>query len=115
MIVDLSDKVAIVTGAGQGIGEGIARVFAKAGAKVVIATRSRANGQSVAHSVVKDGGVAWLNQTDVGRHSEVKRVVAQTVEHFGRLAIAVHNAAAYPIWSIAQLSDANLDLTLSPR
>jgi len=69
MIVDLSDKVAIVTGAGQGIGEGIARVFAKAGAKIVIATRSRANGQSVADSIVKGGGVAWLNQTDVGRHA----------------------------------------------
>src|SRR6202166_2615697 len=113
MIVDLSDKVAIVTGAGQGIGEGIARVFAKAGAKIVIATRSRANGQSVADSIVKDGGVARLNQTDVGRHSEVKRVVAQTMEHFGRLDIVVHNAAVYPILSIEELSDENLDLTLS--
>src|SRR5882672_10276185 len=94
MIVDLSDKVAIVTGAGQGIGEGIARVFAKAGAKIVIATRSRANGQSVADSIVKSGGVAWLNQTDVGRHAEVKRVVAETVERFGRLDIVVHNAAS---------------------
>src|SRR5712664_762492 len=113
MIVDLSDKVAIVTGAGQGIGEGIARVFAKAGAKIVIATRSRANGQSVADSIVKGGGVAWLNQTDVGRHAEVKRVVAETVERFGRLDIVVHNAAVYPVLPIEQLSDADLDLTLS--
>ena len=113
MIVDLSGKVAIVTGAGQGIGEGIARVFAKAGAKVVIATRSEANGQTVADSIVKDGGVAWLNQTDVGRRSEVKRVVAQTVERFGRLDIVVHNAAVYPVLSIEQLSDEDLDLTLS--
>ena len=43
MNVDLSNKVAIVTGAGQGIGEGIARVFAKSGAKVVLATRSQGN------------------------------------------------------------------------
>ena len=113
MIVDLSDKVAIVTGAGQGIGEGIARVFAKAGAKIVIATRSRANGQSVADSIVKSGGVAWLNQTDVGRHAEVKRVVAETVERFGRLDIVVHNAGVYPVLPIEQLSDADLDLTLS--
>ncbi len=113
MIVDLSGKVAIVTGAGQGIGEGIARVFAKAGAKVVIATRSEANGRSVADSIVKDGGIAWLKQTDVGRRSEVKRVVAQTVERFGRLDIVVHNAAVYPVIPIERLSDEDLDLTLA--
>jgi 3-oxoacyl-[acyl-carrier protein] reductase len=113
MIVDLSEKVAIVTGAGQGIGEGIARAFAKAGAKVVLATRSKRNGQAVADSIVKDGGVAWLNQTDVGRRAEVKRVVAETVERFGRLDIVVHNAAVYPVLPIEQLSDEDLDLTLS--
>src|SRR5450755_2230890 len=113
MIVDLSDKVAIVSGAGQGIGEGIARAFAKAGAKIVIATRSKGNGQGVADSIVSGGGVAWLNQTDVGRRSEVKRVVAATVERFGRLDIVVHNAAVYPVIAIEQLSDEDLDLTLS--
>src|SRR6202021_3988265 len=97
MIVDRSGKVAIVTGSGQGIGEGIARAFAGAGAKVVRATRSEANGRSVADSIVKGGGVAWLNQTDVGRRSEVKRVVAQTVERFGRLDIVIHNPAVYPV------------------
>ncbi len=113
MIVDLSGKVVIVTGSGQGIGEGIARVFAKSGAKIVIATRSSANGQSVADAIVNDGGAAWLNQTDVGRRSEVKRVVAQTVEHFGRLDIVVHNAAVYPVIPIEQLSDDDLERTLS--
>ena len=113
MIVDLSEKVAIVTGSGQGIGEGIARVFAKAGAKVVIATRSEANGRMVTDSIVKAGGVAWLNQTDIGRRSEVKRVVAQTVERFGRLDIVVHNAAVYPVIAIEQLSDEDLDRTLA--
>src|SRR5882672_11918082 len=113
MIVDLSDKVAIVTGAGQGIGEGIARVFAKAGAKIVIATRSRANGQSVADSIVASGGVASLLQTDVGQHEQVKRAVEHAVSTYGRLDIVVHNAAVYPVLPIEQLSDADLDLTLS--
>src|ERR1700733_12593836 len=113
MIIDLSGKVAIVTGAGQGIGEGIARAFAKAAAKVVLATRSKRNGQAVADSIVKDGGVAWLNQTDVGRRAEVKRVVAETVERFGRLDIVVHNAAVYPVIAIEQLSDEDLDRTLA--
>jgi 3-oxoacyl-[acyl-carrier protein] reductase len=113
MKVDLSGKVVIVTGGGQGIGEGIVRVFAGAGAKVVIATRSEANGRAVADSVVKGGGVAWLNRTDVGRRSEVQRVVAETVQRFGRLDIVVHNAAVYPVIPIEQLSDEDLDLTLS--
>jgi 3-oxoacyl-[acyl-carrier protein] reductase len=113
VIVDLSEKVAIVTGSGQGIGEGIARLFAKAGAKVVIATRSEANGRTVADSIVETGGVAWLNQTDIGRRSEVKRVVAQTVERFGRLDIVVHNAAVYPVIAIERLSDEDLDRTLA--
>src|ERR1700683_1364733 len=113
MLVDLSGKVAIVTGAGQGIGEGIARVFAKAGAKVVLATRSQANGQAVTDSIVKRGGVATMNQTDIGRRSEVKRVVAQTVERFGRLDIVIHNAAVYPVIPIEALSDEDLDRTLA--
>ena len=113
MKVDLSGKVAVVTGGGQGIGEGIVRVFAGAGAKVVIATRSEANGRAVADSVAKGGGVAWLNRTDVGRRSEVKRVVDETVQRFGRLDIVVHNAAVYPVIPIEQLSDEDLDLTLS--
>ena len=113
MKVDLTGKVVLVTGGGQGIGEGIVRVFAAAGGKVVIATRSEANGRAVADSVVKGGGVAWLNRTDVGRRSEVKRVVAETVQRFGRLDIVVHNAAVYPVIPIEQLSEEDLDLTLS--
>jgi 3-oxoacyl-[acyl-carrier protein] reductase len=113
MIVNLSGKVAIVTGSGQGIGEGIARVFAKAGAAVVIATRSEANGRAVADSIVAGGGVAWLNRTDVGRRSEVQRVVAETVERFGHLDIVIHNAAVYPVIPIEELSDEDLDRTLA--
>ena len=113
MNVDLSGKVAIVTGAGQGIGEGIARAFARSGAKVVIATRSAQNGQAVADAIVREGGTAWMAQTDVGSHEQVKRVVTQAVERYGRLDIVVHNAAVYPVIAIEQLSDADLDQTLS--
>jgi 3-oxoacyl-[acyl-carrier protein] reductase len=88
-------------------------VFARAGAKVVVATRSEANGRSVAESIVSAGGTAWLNQTDVGRRSEIHRMVAQTVERFGRLDIVIHNAAVYPVIPIEQLSDEELDRTLS--
>ncbi|MEM5734291.1 SDR family oxidoreductase, partial [Shewanella algae] len=81
----------------------IARCFAKAGAKVVIATRTAKNGQAVADSIVKGGGVASLLQTDVGQHSEVKRAVEYAVSTYGRLDIVVHNAAVYPVLPIEEL------------
>jgi 3-oxoacyl-[acyl-carrier protein] reductase len=113
MIGNLQGKVAIVTGGGQGIGEGIARRFAAAGAKVLIATRTAKNGQAVADSIVKAGGVASLLQSDVGKHAEVDRAVAHAVSTYGRLDIVVHNAGVYPILSIEQLSDADLETTLA--
>ena len=113
MIGDIRGKVALVTGAGQGIGEGIARCFAAAGAQVMIVTRTAANGQAVADSIVKGGGDAKLLQVDIGARAEVKRAVAQTVAAYGHLDIVVHNAAVYPVIPIEQLSDEDLDRTLS--
>jgi len=113
MLGDLSAKVAIVTGAGQGIGQGIARVFAAAGASVVVATRSAGNGRDTVDSIVAAGGKALLIQCDVGRRAQVERVVAETVEHFGRLDVAVHNAGIYPLHNVDELTDEVLDQTLA--
>jgi len=113
MSAELRDKVAIVTGAGQGIGEAIARRFAQAGAKVLIATRTATNGQAVADSIVAQGGTARLLQVDIGSHAAVNRTVAHAVETYGRLDIVVHNAAVYPVLPIEQLSDDDLDRTLA--
>jgi 3-oxoacyl-[acyl-carrier protein] reductase len=109
----LAGKVALITGAGQGIGEGIARCFAAAGAKVVIATRTGAKGGSVAAAIGREGGSAVAIQADVGRRDQVERAVAHAVTAFGRLDIVVHNAGIYPIASIEKLTDADLDHTLS--
>ncbi len=113
MIGNLTGQVALVTGAGQGIGEGIARCFAKAGASVLIATRTAANGQKVADSIVSQGGTASLLRTDIGKHEEAKRAVDHAVATYGHLDIVVHNAAVYPVIPIEQLSDEDLDRTLS--
>jgi len=113
MIGNLTGKVALVTGAGQGIGEGIARCFAKAGASVLIATRTAANGQQVADSIVSQGGTASLLRTDIGKHEGAQRAVAHAVATYGHLDIVVHNAAVYPVIPIEQLSDEDLDRTLS--
>jgi 3-oxoacyl-[acyl-carrier protein] reductase len=113
MIGNLKGKVALVTGAGQGIGEGIARRFAAAGAKVVIATRTAANGRAVAESITSSGGTALLVQVDVGRRDEIRRAVASATQAYGRLDIIVHNAAVYPVIAIEDLGDEDLDRTLA--
>ncbi len=66
MFGKLEDKVVIITGAGQGIGAGIARVFAAAGAKIMIATRTASHGEATVESIEKAGGTAALCAVDIG-------------------------------------------------
>jgi 3-oxoacyl-[acyl-carrier protein] reductase len=113
MLGNLVGKVAIVTGSGQGIGEGIARVFARAGAAVVVATRSKGNGQSTVDDIMAAGGKAVLVQCDLGQHSEVDRMVQETIDHFGRVDIAIHNAAIYPLHTVDELTDEVMEQTLA--
>lgn len=113
MIGNMKGKVVLVTGGGQGIGEGIARVFAAAGARVMIVTRTASNGRAVAESIVAGGGEAKLLACDIGSRAEVERAVRHTVDTFGGLDIVIHNAAVYPVIPIEQLSDEDLDRTLS--
>lgn len=113
MLGDLANQVAIVTGAGQGIGQGIARVFASAGAAVVIATRSAGNGQDTVDDITAAGGKAILIQCDVGQRSEVERVVAETVAQLGRVDIGIHNAAIYPLHTVEELTDEVMEQTLA--
>ena len=113
MLGSLQNKVVLVTGAGQGIGEGIAKVFSAAGAKVMVATRTRENGQKTVDDINSLGGDATLIQVDVGKKEDVNRMVEQTIEKYGRLDIAIHNAAVFPMSSIENLSEEDLEYTLA--
>lgn len=100
MTDQLVNKVAIVTGAGAGIGAAIARAFGAEGARVVVADINAAAGEAVAGEI--PGAIAVA--TDVTDEEQVKRLVARTVEEFGRLDIVVPNAGIATTTPLAQTS-----------
>ena len=92
----LDGKVAIVTGAGQGVGEGIARALADAGAAVVIAARRAENGEPAAEQIRRRGHTASFVRCDVTDEADVDSAVAHAVDEHGGLDIVVHNAVSPP-------------------
>lgn len=88
----LTDQVAIVTGAGQGIGEGVALAFARFGADVVIADKNPDTSASVAKKVRETGRRCLAIQTDVRELDQVRAMVDQTMKELGRVDILVNNA-----------------------
>lgn len=88
----LKDKVAVVTGAGLGIGKGVAQVFAREGAKVVVLNRTADNAQETVDEIKAEGGDAIVAECDVANEEQVKAAIALTIEHYGRLDLLVNNA-----------------------
>ena len=95
MILDrfkLTDQVAIVTGAGKGIGQGIALAFAEAGADVVCAARTESDLEATAKAVGERGRRALVVPTDVTETEQLERLVERTLDEFGRVDVLVNNA-----------------------
>ncbi|NLG08777.1 MAG: SDR family oxidoreductase [Deinococcales bacterium] len=92
----LKDKVAIVTGAAMGMGEATARLFAREGAKVVVADFNDEKGEAVAASIREAGGEATFVHVDISKADEVEAMVRATVDAYGRLDVAINNAALTP-------------------
>lgn len=92
MTASMSGKVALVVGASSGIGESAALAFAREGARVVVASRRKDEGESVAESIRAAGGESLFVQTDVQSTDDVRRLIEETVAEFGQLNYAFNNA-----------------------
>ncbi|MDR0137176.1 SDR family oxidoreductase [Metabacillus idriensis] len=92
---DLTDKVAIITGGGRGLGEQMAEGFAQAGASLVLCSRKAAACEDVASRLSREYGVkAMALSCDVTNSEDVKNVVKTTIEEFGKIDILVNNSGA---------------------
>ena len=99
MILDrfrLTDKVAVVTGGGRGIGEGCARAFAELGADVVVASRTSDQIEAVAKSLRATGRRALAVPCDVNERAQLEHLVEVTLSEFGRVDVLVNNAGGSP-------------------
>jgi len=98
---DLTDKVAIVTGASRGIGEAIARTLADNGAKVVLASRKQEALDGVAASIKESGGEALAMACHTGKLDMIDALYEKVMDTYGRVDILVNNAAANPYFGAA--------------
>lgn len=106
---DIAGSVVVVTGAASGIGRGLVERFAEDGAKVVIADIDLAAARSVAAAI---GGDAEPVEVDVTSEASVERMVAATIERWGRIDVLCANAGIYPSGMIESLTEEEWDTTL---
>jgi len=92
----LEGKVAIITGAGSGMGRVAAQLFAAEGARVVVAEFDEAAGNQTVESVLEAGGEATFVRTDVSLEADARAMVEHGVAHFGRVDVLYNNAAVMP-------------------
>ncbi|HET6425663.1 MAG TPA: SDR family NAD(P)-dependent oxidoreductase, partial [Planctomycetaceae bacterium] len=95
MLHRLKDQVALVTGAGQGIGRGIALGLAREGCSVVLSGRRQSTLEAVAGEIAALGAQAFVQTADVSSESDVEALFAAVQQRFGQIDILVNNAGAF--------------------
>jgi meso-butanediol dehydrogenase/(S,S)-butanediol dehydrogenase/diacetyl reductase len=109
----LDGKVALVTGGGQGLGEGIAKKLAEAGCNIAVADINKENAEKVAKDIEAMGRKAIAVEVDVTDWEQVQNMVKETVEELGGLDIAVNNAGVISIKPVEELTEADWDHVLN--
>lgn len=109
---NLTDRVAIVTGASRGIGEAIAKTFAEYGAKVVLSSRKQEGLDAVAKSINEAGGEALPIACHTGKMEMIDALYEKVMDTYGRVDILVNNAATNPYFgSMLEISESQYDKT----
>ena len=113
-LFDLSGKVAVITGSGKGIGEGIAKLLSEAGAKVVVSSRTKADIEQVSSGIIEAGGVAYPVVCDVTNDEQVSSLAKSAISEFGEIGIWVNNVGGSTGRSpLADLSRSDWDRTIA--
>ncbi len=108
----LQDRVAVVTGAGMGLGQAVATLFSDEGASVLVADVNQPSGQETVEKIQARGGKAVFARTDVTRSADVDNMVRAAVESFGRLDILINNVGVQVDKGVADTSEEEWDFVL---
>ena len=106
MFTPLDGRTVLVTGGTKGIGKGIARVFAGAGARVAVVGRDEATGEAAAREL---GGDTAYIRADVGRAADCERMAAETIERFGGIDVLCANAGIFPDAKLEDMTEQDID------
>ena len=109
----LQDQIAVVTGAGRGIGRAIALTFAEAGAKVVCVSRTPQNAEKVAQEIQEKGGTAWAYPVDVADTEAVNQTAQAILQQTGRVDILVNNAGITRDTLLLRMRDEDWEVVLN--
>lgn len=109
----LANKVALITGAGSGIGRATAQIFAREGAQVIVVDVNAEGGQETTERIHHEGGDSLFIHADVGKMDHVQQMIDKALQHYGRLDIVHSNAAASVAGTAPEISEADWDWTIS--